>query len=57
MSTPHRTGVPLKGGDERDAMTGWRKYLNFRPGERKAAKVSYNRRVRREGQRHDVEED
>jgi hypothetical protein len=36
------------GGEERDALTGWRRLLNFKPGERKAAKTSFNRRVRRQ---------
>jgi hypothetical protein len=48
MAIAHRTGVPLKGGEERDALTGWRRFLNFRPGERKAAKASFNRRARRQ---------
>lgn len=29
------------------ALSGWRKVLRFRPGERKAAKTAFNRRVRR----------
>ena len=41
-----KTGVPLKTADEQDALTGWRKVTQFRPGERKAAKTSFNRRVR-----------
>lgn len=47
MGHEKRTGVPLKTGDENDALTGWRKLLRFRPGERKAAKNAFNRRVRR----------
>lgn len=44
----HRaTGEPLKGGDEQDALSGWRRFLNWRPGERKAAKNKFWRRVRR----------
>ena len=45
---PHerRTGTVLKGGAENDALTGWRRLLNFRQGERKAAKAQFNRRVR-----------
>lgn len=38
--------IPLKGGLEQDAISGWRKYLNWRPGERKHAKKSYAKRVR-----------
>lgn len=41
------TGEPLKGGLEQDALTGWRRFLNWRPGERKAAKNKFWRRVRR----------
>jgi len=40
--------VPMIDGDEYDAMTGWRRLLHWRPGERKAIKRKYNRRVRRE---------
>jgi hypothetical protein len=39
--------TPLKGWLEWDALTGWRKVLHWRPGERKEAKTSYNRRLRR----------
>ena len=38
--------IPLKGGDEQDAISGWRKVLKFRPGQRKAAKRSYIKRLR-----------
>jgi hypothetical protein len=38
----------LKGGDEHDALTGWRRFLGWRPGQRKQAKQSHNRRIRRE---------
>lgn len=47
MAISKQTGEALKGGEERDALTGWRRLLNFRPGERKAAKASFNRRARR----------
>lgn len=47
MGHETRMGVPLKGGDEQDALTGWRKVTQFRAGERKAAKTAFNRRVRR----------
>lgn len=46
MAISKQTGVGLKGGDERDALTRFRKFIFFRPGERKAAKTTYNRRVR-----------
>lgn len=48
MTSERRTGVVVRGGPEGDALTGWRRLLNFRAGERKAAKVSFNRRVRRQ---------
>lgn len=44
MSRPQ---VPLKGGDEYDAFTGWRKFLYWQPGERAKIKATFNRRVRR----------
>ena len=47
MGHEKRMGVPLKGGDEQDALTGWRKFTQFKPGERKAAKNTFNSRVRR----------
>lgn len=46
MGHEKRMGVPLKKGTERDALTGWRKLLTFRPGERAFAKKVFNRRVR-----------
>jgi len=47
--------IPLRGGIEQDALTGWRRYLRWRSGRRKAAKRSYNRRRRRR-ERIDIEE-
>lgn len=47
MGHERRTGVPLKGALENDALTGWRKVTRFRAGERKLAKTLFNRRVRR----------
>ena len=41
--------IPLKGGDEYDAISGWRKVIGFRPGERAAAKRQYQRRLRKHG--------
>ena len=38
--------IPLKGGDEFDALTKWRTVLKLRAGVRKAAKRSYARRLR-----------
>lgn len=42
-----KRSIPLKGGAEYDALTGWRKVLFFRPGERAAIKAKFNRRERR----------
>lgn len=39
--------IPMKGGAEFDALTGWRRLLCWKPGQRKAAKKSYARRLRR----------
>ena len=47
MGHEQKTGISLKGADENDALTGWRKVIRFRPGKRKAAKVAFNRRVRK----------
>jgi len=41
--------IPLKNGDEFDALTGWKQFLNWRPGQRKKIKKKYNRRFRRHG--------
>jgi len=40
--------LPMKTGDEHDALTGWRRFLNWRPGVRASVKRGYNKRVRRE---------
>ena len=37
---------PVRNGDEQDAFTPWRRYLHWRPGERKAVKRRANRRDR-----------
>lgn len=42
-----KRSIPLKGAAEYDALTGWRKVLFFRPGERAAIKAKFNRRERR----------
>lgn len=47
MGHENWTGISLKGPDENDALTGWRKLTRFRPGQRKAAKTAFNRRVRK----------
>ena len=44
-ATP-RGVIPLKGGDEEDALTRWRKYLQFGRGVTKWIKRKYNKRVR-----------
>lgn len=38
--------LPLKSGDEQDALTRWRRYLRWRPGQKTRVKRSYRRRVR-----------
>lgn len=43
--------IPLKGGDEFDALTSWRRFFHWKAGDRKAIKRGYNRRVRRLGKR------
>lgn len=48
--------LPFKSGDEQDALTGWRKVLRFRPGERKRVKNVYVRRVRRETKKNLIRE-
>ncbi len=45
--TEKATGVPLKGGDEYDMLTKARRFHKPRPGEAKAAKRRYTKRVRR----------
>jgi hypothetical protein len=46
-----------KNGYEQDAFSRYgKKYLNWRPGERKSAKVRANRRFRRVDERADIEE-
>lgn len=39
--------VPLKSGDEYDALTRFRKFLKWRPGDRHKIKRAFRRRVRR----------
>lgn len=45
MSKSHR--IPLKGAQEQDMLTGWRKVMFHDYGRSKRAKQSYNRRQRR----------
>lgn len=49
--------IPLKGGDEQDMLSPWRKVLKCadRPGMAKKAKRSYNKRVRRDLSLSDAE--
>ena len=39
--------IPMKGGDEYDALTRWAKLLFWKPGERQRIKRGYQRRVRK----------
>lgn len=41
--------IPLKGGDEYDALTAARKFYFWRSGELRKIKRQYNKRVRRIG--------
>jgi hypothetical protein len=43
--------IPLRGGDEYDALTSWRKYVFWQRGELKRIKRGYNKRFRRLGKR------
>lgn len=45
MGLLRRLNVPLE-GPEFDALTRFRKVISWRPGQRKAAKSTFNRRVR-----------
>ena len=50
MTSPRNTGEPAKGGEEYDAFSRYRRILSSfgRPGMAKAAKNSFNRRVRKQ---------
>jgi hypothetical protein len=39
--------VPLKGGEEHDMLTRWRRFVKNTAGKAKAAKRSYNKRFRK----------
>ena len=41
-------GRPVRSGEEQDAFTPWRRYLHWKPGERKQIKRRANRRERHE---------
>ena len=47
--------IPLKGGDEYDALTSWRRVLCYltKPGVAKKAKRKYNKRFRKKGKEID----
>lgn len=46
MATRTKWQTPLQDGDEQDAISGWRRVIKFRSGERSEAKRKYRRRVR-----------
>jgi hypothetical protein len=53
MASEHQTGIRTQDGQERDALSvRWKRIVKWRPGERKAAKVAFNKRVRKVG-RHE----
>ena len=39
--------IPMKGGDEYDAFSKFRKFLNWKPGQLKKIKRAYNKRFRK----------
>lgn len=40
--------ISLKSGDEYDALTRWKSFFHWRPGQRKKIKRAYNKRFRKE---------
>lgn len=48
MSINRRLGVPMVNGYEHDALTPFKRYVNWPAGARRAMKNSFNRRVRRQ---------
>ncbi len=40
--------IPLANGEEQDALTRWKRYLHWKPGERKKIKRAYNKRARKQ---------
>ncbi len=49
------TRIPLKSGDEHDALTRARRYYKFRPGARASTKRRFWKRVRSETKRIEKE--
>ena len=47
--------IPMKGGDEYDALTKARKYYNWSKGQLKKIKRGYNKRFRKAGKRINYE--
>ena len=47
--------IPLKSGDEHDALTGWRKVMRWKAGQIKRIKRRYNKRVRRRA-KHSIQQ-
>lgn len=43
--------IPFIDGEEQDALTRWKRYLHWKPGERKRIKRQYNKRIRRNTKR------
>lgn len=48
---------PLISGDEQDAVTGWRRFLSWRPGERAKIKRKIRRRERHKAKQEIRKED
>lgn len=42
------TRTRLRGGDEYDAFSGWRRLLRWRAGQRRAIKQAHNQRLRKQ---------
>ncbi len=42
-----RPEIPLRGGLEQDALSGWRKFLAWKAGQRKWVKRMFRKRARR----------
>ena len=47
--------IPMKGGNEYDALTKARKYYNWSKGQLKKIKRGYNKRFRKAGKRRNYE--
>ena len=48
--------IPMKGGDEYDALTGARRYYHYCAGTLKRIKRQYNKRVRQSGKKQIIGE-